>query len=99
MNLYLIGPVTGRACRNAAEFQAARKRLEACGHVVTIPHDIIDKDALWPEAMRKSINYLTSGLVDGVAHLDCEPSTGSSIEYKIAEICKMPVMPVSGWAG
>lgn len=39
MRVYISGPMTGQACYNVEEFDAAAKRLRKQGHFTINPHD------------------------------------------------------------
>lgn len=45
MRVYIAGPMTGKACYNAALFAAARKRWEEAGHNATTPIEL--NDGVW----------------------------------------------------
>ena len=99
MRLYVIGPVTGRPDRNRAEFEAARARLEADGHEVTTPLDIVPPDATHERAMRVSLCWLLlTGRVDGVATLrDWFRSPGARVEQVVAEECGIEERDWDDW--
>lgn len=58
--LYVIGPVSGLPGGNIAEFERARRELEAAGYAVGVPHDAVGPDAPWQLAMRQSIREMLS---------------------------------------
>lgn len=96
MRLYVIGPITGHKDLNKPRFQKAREILQKCGYTAIIPHDVVkDPDTPYWVAMR--ISALTLLRCDGVAHLDCEPSSGSVIELGLATDYHMKVGRVSQW--
>lgn len=90
MNLYVIGPVTGRENDNREEFERVRVELDAVGHHADIPHGWVKSGADWDVAMKHSIyrmlNLWTfSREYDegfGIAILDgWEDSKGACIEH------------------
>lgn len=103
MRIYIIGPVTGREDNNIAVFSAVRIALSSIGCEVSIPHDIVPNDAEWVDAMRLSINDLTSyvdgkPLYDGVALLsDWYDSRGAMLEASVARAIGLPVMTAGEW--
>lgn len=95
--LYVIGPVTGLPGDNRRRFEEVRFELSRAGYpVVRIPHDLISAGMAWPEAMRISINEMTSGLYTGVATLG-DLSRGSREELHIAELCGMETGTYLEW--
>lgn len=91
--VYVIGPVSGHDDLNRPAFETARKTLEDAGfEVVTIPHDLVPRDAPYDECMRISLAYLlhTADLV--VALPGSDESCGASLERLVARIIDVPVM-------
>lgn len=96
MKLYIIGPVTGFDDLNYPAFTEARKKLEADGYQVLIPHDFVASDATWQQAMRRSLETLVKS--DGIACLHgWSKSHGASHEVETAQWLGMPVMNVEDW--
>lgn len=104
--LYIIGPVSGKPDDNRRDFESTRKRLQAEGYAVDIPHDFIRQGTDWECAMLVSIHRLTvncdllvepphyTALYDGVAMLDgYRQSRGASLEKQIAEAVGIPCRP------
>ena len=98
MNLYVIGPVTGKPNENRKEFERVRGELweNLRNLVVIIPHDFVMPDATWEQAMGTSIGTIMqwwgyglrpfSGQKLGIAMLDgWEQSKGATIEHDLAE--------------
>lgn len=93
MNLYVIGPVTGRENDNREEFERVRVELDAVGHYADIPHGWVKSGADWDVAMKHSIYRMLhlwtfSREYDegfGIAMLDgWEDSRGARIEHDLA---------------
>lgn len=111
VNLYLIGPVTGRPDGNLPEFDQAKIRLWKIGASVDIPHDYINERVGWEDAMLVSVHLLTQfdamlhrdppayePHYDGVALLDgWEQSRGARLERQVAEACGIPCKTVGEW--
>ena len=101
MRLYIIGPITGRENLNEPRFRKAKEILEKCGYQVIIPHDVVkipktkDAEKLWQVCMRQSIRAMLT--CHGVAHLDCEQSRGSAIEFALGMDVGMAMGRVSDW--
>lgn len=105
LNIYAIGPVTGKPDGNRAAFDAARRTLKAAGYYVQIPHDYIAAGTPWDWAMAVSIHQLTAHgtmgelELDGVALLPgWEDSKGACLEKQVAEAIGLPVKAVDEWA-
>lgn len=97
MNLYVIGPVTGRIDLNRAAFELARMDLERAGYSVRIPHDFIPADATHERAMRMSLHNLLDN-ADGVALLDgWVESYGARVEFDAAMACGIECLRVDAW--
>lgn len=103
MRLYVIGPVTGIDGDNREAFESARRRLEAVGYEVEIPHDRIRPGTGWREAMAQSITRLVSLLrgeprYDGAAELPGTlMSKGARCERGICGQLGMPHKTVDEW--
>lgn len=101
MRLYVIGPITGHKDLNKPAFSKAKKLLEKCGYTVVIPHDVAkdpktqDPEIAWRLYMRQSIRAMMT--FHGVAHLECKPSRGSSIELALACDVGIPIGSVTDW--
>ena len=96
MRLYVIGPITGHEDNNKPRFQKAQEILRKCGYTVIIPHDVVkDPNTEWHIAMRMSTRAMLT--CQGVAHLECDPSKGSSIELGVAMDYGLKVGKVSDW--
>ena len=99
MNLYVIGPVTGKPKDNLPAFINARNGLWAAGYYVYIPHDIITTGVEWRYAMARSIEHICNrvrryGDKFAVAMLDCwEDSKGARIEHDLAEALGIECRP------
>ena len=96
MRVYIIGPVTGHENRNKGRFLKAREILQKCGYTAIIPHDVV-KDANTPYNVALRLSAIAMLRCDGVAHLECDPSRGSSIELTTAMDYGMKVGRVSDW--
>lgn len=97
MNLYVIGPVTGKPDLNRAAFAEARAELVAAGYNARIPHDFIPADATHEQAMRMSLHNMLDN-TDGVALLGgwiC--SDGALTEYEVARACGIKMLDVRSW--
>lgn len=98
MELYVIGPVTGRENLNREAFEDAKEKLERAGYAVTIPNDIILPDASREQAMRLSISWIAKLDRGGVAMLDdWAKSPGATLENRVATACGMQVHCVDTW--
>ncbi len=109
--IYVIGPVTGIEDDNRPAFEEARKKLRSVGYWVEIPHVFVPSGAPHDEAMRISINALTSSstffrgniskyesVYQGVAVLPgWEDSQGALCEHLVAEQCGIPCKTVDEW--
>lgn len=97
MNIYVIGPVTGKESENREEFERVRVFLWTARTFdeVVIPHDLVKKDATWEQGINASIRhiidewtYSTEPNMDmrlGIAMLDgWEDSKGARIEHDLA---------------
>lgn len=95
--LYVIGPISGYSDDNRTRFDSAKKKLEAAGYKVLLPHDFVKPGTAWPIAMRISISKMLT-MAHGVAVLDGQwTSRGAAIEQATALDCNMPVHKVSKW--
>lgn len=100
MNLYVIGPVTGKENDNREEFERVREKLwgNPRNRYIGIPHDIVTSTD-WQHAMMESIGEMCecwyapsdAGLnfekpkYDAIAMLDgWEDSRGARIEHDLA---------------
>lgn len=104
MNIYVIGPVTGRENGNREEFLRVRAILREAGHRAEIPHSAVSPDTSWQAAMGKSIsmmlNTTSSGnlLYEAIAMLDgWEESKGACIEHDLAEALGIECRPWREW--
>lgn len=103
MNLYVIGPVTGRKDRNIDEFQGVAEDLRNAGYGCVIPHQVVPRTKNWEEAIHLSIEELThcerGGFhYDGVAMLPgWEQSRGAKIEHDLAVALGIPCKPWREW--
>lgn len=97
MRLYVIGPITGHKDLNKPRFKKAKEILQKCGYDnVIIPHDVVkDPNTKYEVAMR--ISAITLLKCDGVAHLDCEASPGSTKELCLAMDYGLKVGRISDW--
>lgn len=90
MNLYVIGPVTGKPKDNLPMFNQVRGELMEAGHRVDIPHDYISSGVSWRYAMARSIEHICDkmrwkGSKFAIAMLDgWEESKGARIEHDLA---------------
>lgn len=107
MNIYVIGPVTGKPNDNREEFERVREELWAnpFNNAVMIPHDFADADSTWEQAMCQSIlammqwrsyelspNIPSQGFA--IAMLDdWEESKGARIEHDLAEALGIECRP------
>lgn len=109
MNIYIIGPVTGKPNDNGSEFARVQSALKRAGHNARIPHDFIDVCCGWEQSMRASIRemlrerwYSTPGNVapkyDAIAMLDgWGDSKGARIEHDLACALGIPCRPWREW--
>ena len=103
MRIYVIGPVSGRENDNREAFEDARRRLEAAGYRVTIPHDKIAEGTDWQMAMRQSIREMLSvragrPVYGGVAELPgVFGSRGARCERGVCEQLGIPHKSVAEW--
>lgn len=110
MNLYVIGPVTGKPNENREEFERVRGELldNATLGAVSIPHDYIEPDSTWKHAMHMSITVMMQlwsfelGPVIhqpfGIAMLDgWEGSKGATIEHDLACALGIECRPWREW--
>lgn len=111
MNLYIIGPVTGKPDGNLTEFNRVKAELWSIGASVDIPHDYIDERVCWMDAMLVSTHLITQfepklhhepptyePHYDGIAMLDgWEQSKGATIEHDLAEALGIPCKPWREW--
>lgn len=110
MNIYVIGPVTGRPNDNREEFERVRVFLWTARTFdeVVIPHDLVKTGAKWEQSMRESIRHIidewmcsTEPGTDrtfGIAMLDgWEDSRGARIEHDLAEALGIPCKPWREW--
>lgn len=103
MNLYVIGPVTGKPKENIREFNHAASMLKEAKHKVAIPHDFIESGVTWNKAMQRSIERMMSrwgihGNGFGIALLDgWEDSKGARIEHDLAEALGIECRPWREW--
>ncbi len=93
-DIWISGPVTGHADLNRPAFEAARVRLSCLGNV-TIPHDIVPRDAEHDVAMRICINHI-GFRADAIVMLPgWRGSKGACMERDFAEtMCGIPVLEV-----
>ena len=109
MNLYVIGPVTGKPSLNIAEFSRVKEALRIAGHKARIPHEFVDIEWSWHDAMRISIREMLrfrrlntpmfpSHRYDAIAMLDgWEESKGARIEHDLAEALGIECRPWREW--
>ena len=109
MNIYVIGPVTGKENENREEFERVRDELIASPHThnVDIPHNHVEPWDEWRDAMCGSIRAMLwlarySGVGDipgfGIAMLDgWEHSRGARIEHDLAEALGIECRPWREW--
>lgn len=103
MNLYVIGPVTGKPKDNLPAFINARNGLWAAGYYVYIPHDIITTGTEWRYAMARSVEHISNevrryGDKFGIAHAGWLGATkGARIEHDLAEALGIPCKPWREW--
>ena len=110
MNIYVIGPVTGRPKDNREEFERVRAFLRTARTFdeVVIPHDLVKTGAKWEQGMHESIQhiidewmYSTEPDTDrtlGIAMLDdWMQSRGSRIEHGLAVDLGIPCKPWREW--
>lgn len=110
MNIYVIGPVTGKEDENHMEFERVRDELWAnpANNAVIIPHDHVVPGSSWEQAMQISITemlrwwsftlYPVIGHGFAVALLDgWEDSRGARIERDLAEALGIECRPWMEW--
>lgn len=108
MNLYVIGPITGRVNNNLKEFQRVKTELYKAGYEAFIPHDFISNECSHAQAMLMSIHCLTSyreavGVLEvrrdyALAMLpDWRESPGARLEYEVAKACGIICKPWTDW--
>lgn len=104
MNLYVIGPVTGKENDNIDAFDSVYLDLVYSGaQTVTIPHMFIEPDDEWQYAMAKSIEMICDMFRShkedfGIAMLDgWEESKGAKIEHNLAVSLGIPCKPWREW--
>ena len=108
MELYIVGPVSGRENRNIGAFKDARKRLIEAGawRTSAIPHDFIPPESSHEHAMLMSLEYMLErakllselGGGFGIALLkDWCISEGAKFERQVAEACGAQVKTVDDW--
>lgn len=110
MNIYVIGPVTGKPNDNREEFERVREELRASpfNNAVMIPHDFVDSDSTWSQAMCLSIREIVrwwgfqlfgdDSRGFGIAMLDgWEESRGARIEHDLACALGIECRPWREW--
>lgn len=110
MNIYVIGPVTGKPNDNREEFEHVREELleNPDVNLVMIPHDVVGSESSWQQAMCLSIReimrwwgfYLFGDYSRGFAitMLDgWEESRGARIEHDLAEALGIECRPWREW--
>lgn len=106
MRLFLIGPMFGIEETNIEEFGMARESLENLvrPHRVSLPQQFFDQDDDRREAMRKTVNEMTSESFlggrryDGVALLDGWEICDEALQLVgIAHMCGMACKSVREW--
>lgn len=106
MNIYVIGPVTGKENENREEFMEARTYLTISGHQADIPHTVVRKGSTWEQAMKGSIYrmlHLWTFSIEyeesfGIAMLDgWEQSRGARIEHDLAVALGIECRPWREW--
>lgn len=90
LTIYLAGKVSGLPYPVVyAKFRAKQLELEALGHQVLNPCEIIPEDAPWREAMRTAIMLLCTS--DYICLLPCwKTSKGARLERFLARILNIP---------
>lgn len=72
MNLYVIGPVTGKENENREEFERAKRELKIKGYVVSTPFEVVcamtdtgrvgpDCEGNWDACMYASCKHIVDG--------------------------------------
>lgn len=91
MNIYLIGPVTGKENDNIDEFRRIAELLGCKHDNISIPHDnVVDPWDEWRDAMALSIRHIGNELYEdrdnfAIAMLDgWEDSKGARIKHDLA---------------
>ena len=104
MNIYIIGPVTGRENENRNEFLWAAELLGDRHENISIPHDNhVEVWDEWRDAMALSVRHIGSELYEdrdnfGIAMLDgWGESRGAKIEHDLAEALGIPCKPWREW--
>lgn len=96
--VYIIGPVTGLIDDNRPAFEEARRAIERRGFTVEAPHESIDADESWLEAVKISIRQLTK--TDIVVELDgSDNSPGARIERDLARSIQIPTYTLDEFLG
>ena len=90
----IIGKVTGLdRAECVKKFKETQELLEAAGHVVVNPVELVPEDSTWNNAMRMCLKELLTA--DTVAvHSDWNLSRGASIEYLVAVGLELKVIMV-----
>ncbi len=111
MNIYVIGPVTGKPNDNREEFERVREELwkNIANNAVMIPHDFAGSGSTWQQAMCQSIlammqwwSYELCPTITSrgfaIAMLDgWEESRGARIEHDLAEALGIECRPWREW--
>ena len=109
MNIYVIGPVTGKPSRNIKEFSRVKEALRIAGHKARIPHEFIGDYLRWDDYMRISVREMLrfgrfstpswpSYRYGGIAMLDgWEDSKGARIEHDLAVSLGIECRPWREW--
>lgn len=94
--VYIIGPISSYKNRNEDEFRKAQARLEQAGYHAVIPHEVIDPNASWINAVTTSLIVIEKS--DGVVYLDGSlESPEGCIELTAAGYIGKPCVYINEW--
>lgn len=96
--IYISGPITGNEMYQE-QFEKAEAELLGAGYTVYNPAGIpLQADTSHAEYMRRDLDEIINGGVDGIALLPgWADSPGAYVEKQVAEIIGLPIKTVQAW--
>ena len=81
--VYVIGPMSQKPFLNIAEFYTVKQMLEKLDIKVVLPHDVVDKNTPWLDAVTQSLQVMNECTLVCSLRDDAgvSESMGSSIEH------------------
>ena len=94
--IYIVGPIPESEDENIDALTTAKAKLEEMGYHAVLPHEVIDPDASWINAVTTSLIVIEKS--DGVVYLDGSlDSPEGCIQLTAAGYIGKPCMHINDW--